>query len=154
MTDLHAAANQQLANLQARAGKTLEDLVALGRASGLTRHGQLRDHFKQTLGMGHGDANLLAHHVLNSSTDTTLDAPPSADDALAAIYAGPKAALRPIHDAVMALVDGFGPYEVAPKKAYVSLRRRKQFAMVGPATKTQVEIGLNHKDLPTGGRLV
>ena len=51
------------------------------------------------------------------------------------------------------MVDRFGDYESAPKKAYVSLRRRKQFAMVGPATKTQVEVGLNVKDLPAHARL-
>ena len=36
---------------------------------------------------------------------------------------------------------------------YVSLRRKKQFAMVGPATKDSVEIGLNAKDLPPHARL-
>ncbi len=43
---------------------------------------------------------------------------------------------------------------LAPKKAYLSLRRKKQFAIVGPATKTQVEIGLNAKELEAGDRLV
>jgi len=53
----------------------------------------------------------------------------------------------------MAAIQKLGPFEIAPKKAYLSLRRAKQFAMVGPATKTQVEIGLNAKDLPAGDRL-
>jgi hypothetical protein len=54
---------------------------------------------------------------------------------------------------VIAAIDGLGPYEQAPKKAYVSLRRNKQFAMLGPATKDQVELGLNIKDLPPHPRL-
>ena len=53
----------------------------------------------------------------------------------------------------MARIKGFGAFEEAPKKAYISLRRRKQFAMVGPATKDSVEIGLNAKDLPAHARL-
>ena len=70
------------------------------------------------------------------------------------IYSGPKAALRPIHDALMSSIETFGPFEIAPKKGYVSLRGRKQFAMIGPATKTQVEIGLNMKDVKPTARLV
>ena len=46
-----------------------------------------------------------------------------------------------------------GAYEKAPKKSYVSMRRKKQFAMLGPATKDQVELGLNAKGLNASGRL-
>jgi len=77
-----------------------------------------------------------------------------AEDALDAIYAGAKAALRPIHDKVMRDVVPFGEFEIAPKKTYVSLRRKKQFAVIGPATNTCVEVGLNLKGVDGAGRFV
>ncbi|HEX8831357.1 MAG TPA: DUF5655 domain-containing protein [Longimicrobium sp.] len=43
--------------------------------------------------------------------------------------------------------------EVAPKKAYVSLRRTKQFALVQPSTATRVDVGLNLKETRASGRL-
>ena len=50
-------------------------------------------------------------------------------------------------------LSGFGPFEMVPKKGYVSLRRQRQFAMIGPATNTRVEIGLNGHDLEGTARL-
>ena len=62
--------------------------------------------------------------------------------------------MRPIHDKLMAEINKFGEFEIAPKKTYISLRRKKQFAMIGPATKTQVEVGLNVKGLAPAQRLL
>jgi len=53
----------------------------------------------------------------------------------------------------MTQIRTFGVFEEAPTKNYISLRRKKQFAMVGPVTKDSVEIGLNAKDLPAHARL-
>lgn len=149
MADPKEALATQLANIEKRTGKSLDELAALVRASGLAKHGEIRDMLKTELGLGYGDANTLAHAVRAAESPE----PAGAADAVDALYAGPKAALRPIHDAVMSAIAGFGEFEVAPKKTYLSLRRKKQFAMVGPATKTQVEIGLNAKRLPESGRL-
>ena len=45
--------------------------------------------------------------------------------------------MKPIHDAVIKAVKKFGKdVEVSPKKAYVGLRRSKQFAIVPPSTKS------------------
>jgi hypothetical protein len=143
----------QLANIEKRTGKTLAELTRVLEASGLSKHGELRDYLKREVGIGHGDANLLVHFALKSDGASAAREKSTAD-VLDEIYTGPKASLRPVHDAVMAIVNALGPYEIAPKKGYVSLRRKKQFAMVGPATKTAVEIGLNAKDLPGDPRLV
>jgi hypothetical protein len=153
MTDLDKATQTQLANIQKKTGKTLEQLYAWLAASGKAKHGELRDAAKSGLALGHGDANTLVTLYLRATGASAAPAA-SSDTAVDEIYAGPKAALRPIHERVMAAIGGFGAFEIAPKKGYLSLRRKKQFAMVGPATKTQVEIGINAKGLAGGARLV
>jgi hypothetical protein len=166
------ATETQLANIQKRTGKTLDQLVAIVKNSGLAKHGEMVAMLKDKHGMGHGDANTLVHYANKSAqvfagttgatgtTGTTGSGGTTGTDAqLDRIYTGPKAALRPIHEKVMAEVGKFGPFEIAPKKTYLSLRRKKQFAMVGPATNTRVEVGLNVKDMKdvkgvkAGGRL-
>lgn len=153
MNIVDTAIATQVANIQKRTGKSLDELFALLRASGLAKHGELRDMLKRELGMGHGDANTLVHVYFQTQQPAT-EAPQGEGDVLDALYAGPKAALRPIHDALMEAVRGFGDFEIAPKKTYVSLRRKKQFAMIGPATKTRVEVGLNMKGIDGTERLL
>ncbi len=152
MVDIDKAVQTQLANIQKKTGKSLDQLNAWLRSTGLEKHGQLRDAAKKDLGLGHGDANTLVTLFRRSTGDATAPAA-TPDAAVETIYTGPKAALRPVHDEIMAAIADFGPFEIAPKKSYLSLRRKKQFAMVGPATRTQVEIGLNAKDLTGGDRL-
>lgn len=147
MPDPDKALQTQLANIQKKTGKTLAELSALLTASGLIKHGELRDYCKTSLSLGHGDANTLVT-VLRQAAE-----PPPEGDPLDAIYSGPKAALRPIHEKFMAAITDWGPFEISPKKANVSLRRKKQFALIGPATNTRVEVGLNMPALEAGPRL-
>ena len=62
--------------------------------------------------------------------------------------------MRPIHEKLMKEISKFGEFEIAPKKGYVSLRRKKQFAMIGPKTNTRFEVGINAKDLKKNVRLL
>jgi hypothetical protein len=157
MADPAAATITQLKNIQARTGKTIAELHAALAVCGLAKHGERRSWLMERFKLGYGDANTVALFVGKPLPDLHGGVPPAASapdgDPLAAIYTGAKAALRPLHEAVLAQVRAFGDFEVAPKKSYVSLRRKKQFAMVGPATKDSVEIGLNAKDLPVHARL-
>ncbi len=146
MSSLDKAVQTQLDNIQKKTGKSLAELTSIAKSSGLTKHGELRDMFKEKLGLGHGDANALVHAVFES--DGTRAAEGKSDDAvLDEIYSGPKVAFRPIHEKLIKEIDKFGEFEIVPKKGYVSLRRKKQFAMIGPKTNTRFEVGINAKDL-------
>jgi hypothetical protein len=155
MSSLDQARATQLRNIEAKTGKSLEQLRGLLAGSGHAKHGELRSWAMQHLGLGYGDANTLVHIALASDGQSAAEAAGlGADDVLAGIYSDRKATLRPIHDALMARISAFGDFEVAPKKGYVSLRRRKQFAMVGPGSATRVDVGLNMKDVPPTDRLL
>ena len=154
MNVVDRATETQLKNIQTRTGKTLDELYALIRKSGLAKHGEIRDLLKRDLDMGYGDANALAGAFLKSAGRGAVQAgEATTDDIVGTLYAGAKADLRPIHETLMAAIDELGPFEIAPKKGYVSLRRKKQFATVGPATKTRVDVGLNMKGIQTTERL-
>jgi hypothetical protein len=158
MADPQTATITQLRNIQTKTGKTIAELHAALAASGAARFGEKRAWLMERFKLGHGDANTVVHFIDKPLPDLGGGAPVAAasrvdDDPLAAIYTGAKAGLRPIHVAVLEIARGFGDFEEAPKKAYVSLRRKKQFAMVGPATRDSVEIGLNAKDLASSARL-
>ena len=106
------------------------------------------------LGLGYGDANSLVHFILRSDGERAAQAEGlSTTDVLDEIYSGAKAGLRPIHERLMQAITRFGEFEIAPKKGYVSLRRKKQFAMLGPATNTRFEVGINSKTLQASPRL-
>lgn len=152
MADPDKAIATQLANIEKRTGKTLAELSTIVNGSGLEKHGELVAMLKSTLGMGHGDANTLVHTVRQSAGPAAAQGA-SAGEVLDGLYTGPKAALRPIHDRLMKEIRKFGEFEEAPKKTYVSYRRKKQFATIGPATNTRVEVGLNMKGVEATERL-
>lgn len=154
MGSLEQARDTQLKNILAKTGKSLGQVRALIKGSQLTKHSELRELLRAELDLGFGDANSLVHFALASDGQSAAQAAgASVGDILDAIYTGPKAALRPIHEKVVGAASKLGPFEIAPKKGYVSLRRQKQFAMVGPGTKGRLEIGLNMKGPKPGPRL-
>jgi hypothetical protein len=153
MPDTDKSIETMVKNIEAKTGKSLAELADVIAKSGLTKHGEIRAMLMERFDLGHGHANSVIHLALKSDGQSAAAAKGLSGDAvLDAIYQG-KAELRPLHDLVVAMMGGFGAQEVAPKKGYVSYRRKKQFAMVGPKTKTAIEIGLAAKQLPAHPRL-
>jgi hypothetical protein len=153
MSSLDKAWQTQLDNIQKKTGRSLDELGTMVKASGLTKHGEIREMLKEKLGLGHGDANALVHALLQSDGQRAAQGK-STDAVLDEIYSGPKAVMRPIHDALMKHIAKFGEFENVPKKGYISLRRKKQFAMIGPKTNTRFEVGINDRNLQKNARLL
>jgi hypothetical protein len=141
-------AQAMIDNLPTKTGKSLDEWLKICGRSGLEKHGEIVKHLKADHGMTHGFANLVAHKYREAASGG------GADDPVAAQYAGAKAGLRPIYEALIKRVEAFGgDVEVSPKKTYVSLRRKKQFALIQPSTKTRVDVGINLKGAPVTDRL-
>jgi len=152
MSSLDKAVQTQIDNIQKKTGKSLAELSVIVQKSGLSKHSEIREMLKAKLGLGHGDANALVHAVLKSDGARRAEGKGS-DTLLDEIYSGAKAGFRPIHEKLMKEIHKFGEFEVAPKKGYVSLRRKKQFAMIGPKINTRFEVGINGKDFRKNARL-
>jgi hypothetical protein len=149
MTAVDDAFETMARNLEDKTGKSLASWVEVGRGTGAVKHGELVKALKGDHGLTHGYANFVAHAVLQSSAQHA-----EGDDLIAAQYGGAKAALRAIYYAVLREVQAFGgDVDIAPKKAYVSVRRLKQFAILQPSTATRLDVGINFKGVPPGGRL-
>jgi hypothetical protein len=149
----------QIRNIEATYGKSMADWLAIIAASGLTKHTEVVAMLKSEYGMTHG----AAHRVSLVARQAPPPAPAGPDqdgrpdqdgDPADALYTGRKADLRPLHDALMTTISAFGDdVDQVAKKGYLSLRRRKQFAMIQPSGAGRIDVGLILKDVPAGGRL-
>jgi hypothetical protein len=148
MPKVEDAMATMIANFPAKTGRPIEAWIELVRSRGLTKHNDIVGYLKTEHRMSHGFAHRVALVGL-----APADAP-AGEGLVEAMYAGSKSALRPLHDAAVATVTAFGEdVELSPKKAWVSVRRSKQFATVGPGTGGRLEIGLNLRDVAPAGRL-
>ena len=134
-------------NLAAQTGASVEDWIKRIPAD-LTKHGQIMGWLKAEHGLGHGHANHVAKRALAPSAAV------AGDDGIGHLFEGPKAAARPLYDHLAAAAKALGAdVELAPKKANVSVRRTKQFALLQPSTATRLDLGLILKGVAPAGRL-
>lgn len=147
---MNQAIDSQLKTIQMKTGRTLDELATIVQHSGFQQHGEIRDMFHREMGLAYADASALTYALLRLDGTRT----PSGDTVLDGIYSGLKVSLRPIHEKLIDGVMKFGTFDVLPKFGYVSLRRKRQFAIVGPASSTRVELGINAKGLLGNSRLL
>ena len=136
-------------NLHKNTGKTLQQWIDIVKKQNFAKHGEIIKYLKDQHEFTHGFANLVAH----KANETDAGSADNQDDLITKQYQG-KENLKPLYDRLMAEISKFGKdIEIAPKNAYVSLRRKKQFATLNPATKTRFEIGINLKGQEAKGIL-
>ena len=137
MTTPEQGLQSQLRNIERDYGHTIDELVGVVAASGLTKHPEVVAMLKKRYGMKHG----AAHRVSLTAREKLGGG------------ASPQEHREgPVHARLLAAVRALGPVEEAPKKGYVSLRRRKQFAMLQPAARS-VNVGLVLLGVKPTGRL-
>lgn len=145
----------QIHNIEEQYGKSLSEWIALIKESGTTKHTDMVTMLKSQYGMSHSSAHRVALKAREADGASMVQAAKaSGRDPVEDMYSGKKADLKPLHDALMTAITSFGnDIELAPKKGYVSLRRKKQFAMIQPASVTRIDIGLILKGVPPTERL-
>lgn len=135
------AAQTMIDNLKSNSGKTLEQWIDIVKNENLTKHGEIIKFLKERHGFTHGFANLVALKSKGSDAGSAANT----DSLVEKQYQG-KEHFKPLYDRLISEIGTFGQdIETAPKNAYVSLRRKKQFAVLKPATKSRFEIGINLK---------
>jgi hypothetical protein len=82
-----------IAGMAGKTGKSLEEWLAIVRASKLSKHKEFMTLLKEKHGLTHGFANMIALQALQSDSHTAGDTGALVD----AQYAGAKAALRPLY---------------------------------------------------------
>lgn len=135
-------------NLLEKTGKTLEQWKQLLGLQSFSKHGEYMTFLKKEHGLTHGFANFITLKFREADAASS-----SSEDLVAAQYAK-KAALLPIYNKLIEVISQFGcDIEIASKKSAVSLRVKRQFALIQPSTKTRIDLGLKFNDKPHAGRL-
>ena len=136
-------------NLKEKTGLSLDEWKTVIAKENLVKHGEIVKFLKESHNITHGYASEIALKVLGSDADSSSDA----DAFIESQYKG-KEHLKEFYDKLIAEIQKFdGDFEIAPKKTYISLKRKKQFVILNPASKTRFEIGFNLKGVEAKGKL-
>lgn len=121
-------------NMPEKTGKSLEEWKKLLKTKAFAKHSEAMNFLKKDHGVTHGFANTIVH--------LSKDQGEGPEDLVTNQYKG-KESLLPIYEKLIATVKKFGSdVVITPKKSTVSLIRKKQFALIKPATKTRIDLGL------------
>ena len=132
-------------NMPEKTGKSLEEWKEVLKAKAFIKHSEAVNFLKSDFQVTHGFANSIVH--------LSKDEQRSDQDLITNQYQD-KESLFPIYEALAERILSFGnDIKVSPKKDSVSFIRKRQFALVKPATKTRIDLGLKLKGKPLTDRL-
>lgn len=151
--DVHpsvAMVQKWVAELPGTTGRTIDEWAALVRQR-KAEPADTRDWLKREYGFGTNTAWWIVEYSAGTATwdgdpDSYLRSAPQYVDGM---FAGAKAHLRPIAEAVIAFARGLGAdVKVCPCKTILPLYRKRVFAELKPATRTRLELALRLGEVP------
>jgi len=139
------ALQTMIENMPEKTGKKLEEWIQILEKKNFEKHSVAVNFLKTDHDVTHGFANTIVT-LSKEKTD-------SPDDLVSNQYKG-KELLKPIYEMLLSAIKNLGEdIVITPKKGSVSLIRKKQFALIKPATKTRIDLGLKLKGVEVQGRL-
>ena len=148
-----------IAELKPKTGCSLEEWIKHIRVMGPKDEKECRAWLQEKHKLGTNAAWWLAERALGVPKRFADDSPASYLAAcpgyVDAMYAGAKAALRPLHDALVRLAKEIGEeVKVCPCQTMVPLYRHHVFAEIKPASNKRIDLGFALGDEPFTSRLV
>lgn len=146
-----------IAGLPKKTGKTLDEWLTLVKESGPAGEKERREWLKKEYNLGTNSAWWIAERAEgkgeeDGDPDTYLKA---AERYVEAMFAGPKAGLRPIYEQLLRMGLELGKdVKACPCKTIVPLYRRHVFAQLKPTTRTRIDLGFALGDRAPTGRLI
>jgi hypothetical protein len=158
--DVHpgvAMVQKWVADLRPKTGRSLEEWLALVKNEGPPTEKERREWLKQEYGLGTNSAWWIAQRAEGKGFEE--DDPEAylqtAEQYVEAMFAGAKAGLRPVYDALLKLGKGLAKdVKVSPGKTIVPLYRKHVFAQIKASTRTRIDFGFALKDTKAEGRLL
>lgn len=146
-----------IAELKPKTGRSLDEWIKHIKKLGPKTEPERREWLKTEFGMGTNNAWYLAELAEGKGTEVTD--PDSylngAEKYVEEMFAGSKAALRPIYDRLLKLGLSIGKEAKAcPCQTIVPLYRNHVFAQLKPTTRTRIDVGFALGDMKPKGRLL
>jgi hypothetical protein len=146
-----------LAELKEKTGRSLDEWLRFVKKNGPKDEKSRREWLKREQGLGTNSAWWIAERAEGKGfegddPDTYLKA---AEGYVEEMFAGGKAALRPIYDELLRIGLRTGKEAKAcPCQTIVPLYRNHVFAQIKPTTRTRIDMGFALGDLKPKGRLI
>jgi hypothetical protein len=134
-----------VANLPEKTGRSLDEWIALTKKAGPKEEAEQVKWLKAKHGLGGTTAGLIAERAQGKGEENSDGAlyVRAATGYVEAMYAGPKADLRPLHDALIEMVRALGDdVKICPCTTIVPFYREHVFAQIKPTTRTRIDFGL------------
>ncbi len=150
---INAAMDGVIDNMKERTGRDLDEWVAVVLESGIGPLDQRA--VRRWLRDEHGVLQNSQWAIADAAARAEGWSQPTVSEYVAMQYAGPKAHLRPIYDALEQMILDIGDNVNAEARAnYIPFVHGRQFVLISPSTRTRVDLGLRFRLEPEHGRLI